>query len=87
MPAITIRRLSEEAHRALKVRAARNGRSTEAEIRHILEAAAAPSGRTKLGTLLSEIGQEARFTDAEWSDVEARLRRRTEAAEPPTFDP
>ena len=87
MPAITIRKLSAETHRALKVRAARNGRSTEAEIRHILEAAAEPQGRTKLGSLLSEIGHEARLTEAEWSAVEARLRRASEPAEPPVFDP
>jgi len=36
MPAITVRNLSEETHRALKVRAAQHGRSTEAEIREIL---------------------------------------------------
>ena len=35
--AVTIRNLSPETHRALKLRAARNGRSTEAEIRDILE--------------------------------------------------
>ena len=33
MPAVTIRNLSEETHRALKLRAAHHGRSTEAEIR------------------------------------------------------
>ena len=87
MPAITIRRLSAETHRALKVRAARNGRSTEAEIRHILEAAAAPQGRPKLGSLLSEIGHEAQLTDDEWSTVEASLRRPHGPAEPPAFNP
>ena len=35
MPAVTVRNLPEETHRALKVRAAHNGRSTEAEIRRI----------------------------------------------------
>ena len=39
MPAITIRKLSEETHRALKRRAAQHNRSAEAEIRAILEAA------------------------------------------------
>jgi len=37
MPAVTIRNLSEEAHRALKVRAAQHNRSAEAEMRVILE--------------------------------------------------
>ena len=39
MPAVTIRNLSDEAHRALKVRAIHHGRSAEAEMRDILEAA------------------------------------------------
>ena len=37
MPAITVRNIPEKTHRALKLRAARNGRSTEAEIRMILQ--------------------------------------------------
>jgi plasmid stability protein len=57
MAAVTVRGLSDEAHRALRVRAARNGRSTEAEIRLILERAALPEARVKLGTLLSDIGR------------------------------
>lgn len=63
MPAVTIRNLSEEAHRALKVRAAQHGRSTEAEIRDILEHAVRPAERLKLGSLLAEIGREAGLTD------------------------
>ena len=55
MAAVTIRNLSEEAHRALKVRAAQHNRSTEAEMRAILEAAVRPEGRLLLGTALSEI--------------------------------
>ena len=42
MPAVTIRSLSDETHRALKVRAAQHNRSTEAEMRAILEAAVRP---------------------------------------------
>lgn len=59
MPSITVRNLPEETHRALRVRAAMAGRSTEAEVRVILESVARPEGRTKLGTLLAEIGQQA----------------------------
>jgi plasmid stability protein len=51
MPAITVRNLSEETHRALKVRAAQHGRSTEAEIREILGAAVKPA--LGLGTALA----------------------------------
>lgn len=42
MPVVTIRNLPEETHRALKQRAASHGRSTEAEIRDILEQAVNP---------------------------------------------
>ncbi len=59
MPSITVRNLPEETHRALRVRAAMAGRSTEAEVRVILDSVARPEGRTKLGSLLAEIGQQA----------------------------
>jgi antitoxin FitA len=63
MPSITVRNLPEETHRALRVRAAMAGRSTEAEIRIILENAARPEGRVKLGSLLAEIGREVGGVD------------------------
>ncbi|MFZ5783692.1 MAG: FitA-like ribbon-helix-helix domain-containing protein [Pseudomonadota bacterium] len=71
MAAVTIRNLSEEAHRALKVRAARHNRSTEAEMRAILEAAVRPKGRLRLGTALSEMSRKIGLTNA---DVEALER-------------
>ena len=80
MAAVTIRNLSEEAHRALKLRAAQHNRSTEAEMRAILEAAVRPEGRLLLGTALSEIGQKYGITKA---DVEALEQvRDTRPAEP-----
>jgi len=63
VPAVTIRNLSEETHRALKVRAAQHGHSTEAEIRDILEQAVRPTQRLKLGSLLAEIGRNAGLTN------------------------
>jgi plasmid stability protein len=83
MPAVTIRNLSDETHRALRVRAAHHGRSTEAEIRDILEAAVRPSQRVKLGSLLASIGREAELSD---SDVEALQERDKTRAEPMTFE-
>jgi plasmid stability protein len=50
--AITIRNLSEETHRALRVRAAEHGRSTEAEVRAILDAAVRPPQRLRVGSAL-----------------------------------
>ncbi|CDM60882.1 putative plasmid stability protein y4jJ (plasmid) [Rhizobium favelukesii] len=70
---LTIRNLSDETHRALRVRAAHHGRSTEAEIRDILESAVHPSERVKLGSLLAEIGREAERSNR---DVEALQQSR-----------
>lgn len=63
MAMLTVRNLPEEVHRALRVRAAGHGRSTEAEVRAILEDAVKPQGRLKLGSLLVEIGRDAHLTD------------------------
>ncbi|NBS76564.1 MAG: plasmid stability protein [Betaproteobacteria bacterium] len=63
MSSITVRNIPEETHRALRVRAALAGRSTEAEVRAILESAARPDDRVKLGSLLAEIGQHAGGAD------------------------
>ena len=80
MAAVTIRNLSEEAHRALKVRAARHNRSTEAEIRAILEQAVRPQGRLRIGTALAKMSRKIGLTNA---DVEALEQGRdTHPAEP-----
>jgi len=58
MPAIAIRNLSPEIHRALKHRAKLKGTSTEAEIRAILEEAVMPKDRIKLGSELAAFGRK-----------------------------
>ncbi len=84
MVAVTIRNLSEEAHRALKMRAAEHNRSAEAEMRAILEAAVRPAGRLRLGTALSDIGRKAELTNA---DIEALDQvRDSRPAEPIGFE-
>ena len=55
MPVVTVRNLPEETHRALKLRAARHGRSTEAEVRAILEAAVRPESRIRRGSELAAL--------------------------------
>jgi plasmid stability protein len=75
MAAVTIRNLSDEAHRALKLRAAQHNRSTEAEMRSILEAAALPEGRVRLGTALSEIGRKHGITNADVEALEQALEQ------------
>lgn len=70
MAMLTVRNLPDEVHRALRIRAASHGRSTEAEVREILEAAVKPEGRLKLGSLLAEIGRRAGLPDEEFAVFE-----------------
>ncbi|MCJ2144174.1 FitA-like ribbon-helix-helix domain-containing protein [Methylobacterium sp. E-066] len=85
MPSITIRNVPDAVHRALRARAALHGRSTEAEIRSILEQAAKPEGRLKLGSLLASIARDAGgMTEAEAEHFED-LRDQT-PAEPMRFE-
>ena len=79
MTSITVRNLPEETHRALRARAALAGRSTEAEVRAILESVARPQGRIKLGSLLAEIGQQA-------GGVDLDIERDKSTAEPLSFE-
>jgi len=78
MASITIRNVPDEVHRALRVRAAMHGRSAEAEIREILERAAKPEGRVKLGSLLAEIGRKAKLTEEEFAAFDS-VRDKTPA--------
>jgi plasmid stability protein len=77
--AVTIRNIPLEIHRALRVRAARRGHSTEAEIRLILEAAVKNEGRVKLGSLLAQIGREC-------GGVDLAIERDGTPAEPVSFE-
>lgn len=70
MPAVTIRNLSDETHRALKVRAAQHNRSAEAEIRAILEAAVRPESRLRLGSALAQMSRQIGLTNADVENVE-----------------
>ena len=79
MPAVTVRNLPEETHRALKLRAARNGRSTEAEIRKILEESVAPKPKLKIGSELAAFGRR-------YGGIELNYKRDTRAIEPAEFE-
>ena len=68
MTTLNVRNLPDEVHRALRVRAALNGRSIEAEVRTILEEVTFPEGRVSLGSVLATIGKRARLTDEEFAD-------------------
>jgi len=77
MAAITVRNLSEATHRALRLRAAQHGRSTEAEVREILQAAVqAPQG---LGSALAAIGREL-------GGIELPLQRDGRATDAASFE-
>lgn len=65
MGSVTIRNLPEEVHRALRVRAAEHGRSTEAEIREILQSAVCPVERLRLGSALAGLAGSKGLTDQE----------------------
>ena len=79
MPAVTVRNLPQETHRALKLRAAHNGRSTEAEIRVILQEAVAPRTRIKIGSELTAFGQR-------FGGVDLEIVRNQRPAEPAVFE-
>lgn len=83
MPAVTIGHLSDETHHPLKARTAQNMRSTEAEIRAMLEAAVRPEGRLRIGGALADMSRNVGLTNA---DVEAlEQHRATKPAEPLRF--
>ena len=77
MSAVTVRNLPDETHRALKLRAAQHGRSTEAEIRHILENAVRP--QFGIGSALAAIGRSL-------GGVDLDLRRDANPVVPASFD-
>ena len=83
MASITVRNLPDEVHRALRVRAALHGRSTEAEVRAILEEAAKPAGRIQLGSLLADVGRRAKLADEDQAVFEQRDKT---PAEPVRFE-
>jgi antitoxin FitA len=83
MAVLSVRNLPDEVHRALRLRAADHGRSTEAEVRIILEEAVRPEGRLKFGSLLADIGRMAQLTDEE---VDGMTRRDRTPVRPVSFE-
>ncbi len=79
MAAVTIRNLRDETHRALKRRAAKHGRSTEAEIREILEDAVRPKAGLKIGSALAAFGKR-------FGGVDLPIARNQEPTDPAKFE-
>ena len=84
MPALTVRNLPEDVHRALKALAAKNGNSTEAQVREILAAAVKPKDGQRVGEALWNLGRAMGLTDVETVELEANRDR--SPATPMGFD-
>ncbi|MBL8491863.1 MAG: plasmid stabilization protein [Rhodocyclaceae bacterium] len=79
MAMLTVRNLPDDVHRALRVQAAQHGRSTEAEVRAILQAAVKPENRLRLGDALAALGRKVGLTQEDFEALE-RGRGKTPAA-------
>lgn len=84
MAILTVRNVPDDVHRALRVRAAQHGRSTEAEVREILAAVVKPSRRVRVGEALAAIGRKIGLTNEDFAVFE-RVRDKT-PAKPLSFD-
>ena len=78
MASLNVRNLSEQTHRALRIRAAQHGRSVEAEIRAILDETVSPKERIGLGSILTAIGRD-------FAGVDLDIERDKRPAEPANF--
>ncbi|SOY44678.1 FitA-like ribbon-helix-helix domain-containing protein [Cupriavidus taiwanensis] len=84
MPILTIRNVPDEVHRALRLRAAEHGRSTEAEVREILEHAVKSGQRVRMGDALAELGRRAGLTNEDFAELD-QVRDKV-PAEPMRFE-
>lgn len=78
MAMLTVRNLPDDVHRALRVRAALHGRSTEAEVREILAIAVLPETRVRLGESLAALGRKLGLTNEDF-EVLQQVKDKTPA--------
>jgi antitoxin FitA len=78
MATVTVRNLPDEVHRALRLRAAQHGRSTEAEIRDILGKSVQSPERLRIGSELRRYAEQI-------GGVELEIRRDGDPIEPASF--
>ena len=83
MSMLTVRNLPDDVHQALRIRAAKHGRSTESEVRNILESAVKPENRVRMGDALVSLGRNADLKDEDFAIFE-KIRDNT-PAEPLSF--
>jgi plasmid stability protein len=79
MGSLNVRNLSDATHKALRIRAARHGRSMEAEVRAILDDAVSPREKVGLGSMLAAIGRD-------FGGVELDIARDKTPADPASFE-
>ncbi|MDR1730853.1 MAG: Arc family DNA-binding protein [Synergistaceae bacterium] len=84
MPVLTVRNVPDEVHRALRMRAAVNGRSMEAEAREILKNSLKSEQRVKMGDALAELGSRLGLSREDCMIPEQA--RSKMPAEPMTFE-
>ncbi len=84
MAILTVRNVPDDVHRALRVRAAQHGRSTEAEVREILAAVVKPEKRVRVGEALAAIGRKIGLTNEDFAVFES-VHDKT-PAKPLSFD-
>ena len=68
MASVTVRNIPSETHRAIQARAHRSGRSTEAEIRYILDSTVRPAAQLGFGSALHALAMQH-------GSVELKLKR------------
>ena len=78
MAMLTVRNLPDEVHRALRMRAALHGHSTEAEVREILATAVKPEARVRMGEALAALGRTISLTNDDFQVFE-QVRDQTPA--------
>ncbi len=83
MATLTVHNLPDELYRALRVRANLHGRSTEVEVRTILEETALPEVRVLLASILTTVGRRAKLANEEFANF---LKRDTTPARPIDFE-
>ena len=81
MATLTVRNLPDDVHRALRLRAAEHGRSTEGEVRAILADAVKAPGPQRIGDALADLGREVGLSDADVTALE-QSRQRVPAVPP-----
>ncbi|MEA8484387.1 Arc family DNA-binding protein [Pseudomonas aeruginosa] len=84
MAILTVRNVPDEVHRALRLRAAEHGRSTEAEVREILESAVKSEKRIRMGDALAELGRRVGLTNEDFAVLD-QVRDKV-PAEPMRFE-